>query len=116
MFVDRVNVNIRAGAGGDGLVNFRHEKFVDKGGPDGGDGGDGGNVVLQASRNQNTLAAFRYQKLLQAKNGEAGGQRKKHGKRGPDLIVDVPIGTVLTDEQGNILADLTQDGQTQIIA
>ena len=66
MFVDRVQVNIRAGDGGNGLVSFRTEKFVDKGGPDGGDGGQGGNVVLRASRNQNTLAAFRYQKLLQA--------------------------------------------------
>jgi GTP-binding protein len=116
MFVDRVGVLIRAGNGGDGLVSFRHEKFVDKGGPDGGDGGNGGNVVLQASRNQNTLAAFRYQKLLQAKHGEPGGMRKKHGKNGPDLVVDVPIGTVITDNQGIVLADLTQDGQTEVIA
>jgi len=116
MFVDRVNVNIRAGNGGDGLLSFRHEKFIDKGGPDGGDGGRGGNIILQASNNQNTLAAFRYKKLLQAKNGEAGGKRKRHGKNGDDLIVDVPVGTVVLDAKGDIVADLTQDGQTEVIA
>jgi GTP-binding protein len=116
MFVDRVNVHIRAGKGGDGLLSFRHEKFIAKGGPDGGDGGDGGSVIMRASRNQNTLADFRYKKLLQAKDGQAGGKRKRHGKKGEDLIVDVPVGTVLTDESGNLLADLTEDGQTEIIA
>jgi GTPase len=116
MFVDRVSVSIRAGDGGDGALSFRHEKFRARGGPDGGDGGHGGNVVLRASRNQNTLAAFRYQKLLQAKNGEPGGKRKRHGKNGEALLVDVPVGTVITDEQGQVLADLTQDGQSQIIA
>jgi GTP-binding protein len=80
MFVDRVNVHIRAGKGGDGLLSFRHEKFIAKGGPDGGDGGDGGSVIMRASRNQNTLADFRYKKLLQAKDGQAGGKRKRHGK------------------------------------
>ncbi|MBX4197270.1 GTPase ObgE [Candidatus Saccharibacteria bacterium] len=116
MFVDRVSVSIRAGDGGDGALSFRHEKFRARGGPDGGDGGHGGNVVLRASRNQNTLAAFRYQKLLQAKNGESGGKRKRHGKTGADLIVDIPIGTVIADEKGEVIADLTQDGQTEIIA
>jgi GTP-binding protein len=115
-FVDRVNVNVRAGKGGDGLLSFRHEKFIAKGGPDGGDGGDGGSVVMRASRNQNTLAAFRYKKLLKASDGQAGGKRKRHGKNGGDLIVDVPVGTVLTDEQGNVLADLTVDGQTEVVA
>jgi GTP-binding protein len=116
MFVDRVSVSIRAGNGGNGLVSFRHEKFVDKGGPDGGDGGRGGDVVLRASRNQNTLAAFRYQKLLQAKHGEAGDKRKRHGKNGGDLVVDVPVGTVINDAKGNLIADLTQDGQTEVVA
>jgi GTP-binding protein len=116
MFVDRVSVSVRAGNGGDGKLSFRHEKFIDKGGPDGGDGGHGGNVILHASRNQNTLAAFRYQKLLQAKGGEPGGKRKKHGKNGENLIVDVPVGTVITNEAGEVLADLTQDGQSQTIA
>jgi len=116
MFVDRVSVNIRAGKGGDGLLSFRREKFIAKGGPDGGDGGDGGSIVMRASRNQNTLAAFRYKKLLQAKDGQPGGQRKRHGRRGQDLTVDVPLGTVLTDHQGEVIADLTEDGQTQTIA
>jgi GTPase len=116
MFVDRVSVNIRAGNGGNGLLSFHTEKFVSKGGPDGGDGGNGGSVIMRASRNQNTLAAFRYKKLLQAKNGEAGGKRKRHGKTADDLFVDVPVGTVLTDDQGTVIADLTQDGQTEAIA
>ncbi|MBX4201706.1 GTPase ObgE [Candidatus Saccharibacteria bacterium] len=116
MFVDRVSVSIRAGNGGNGRVSFRHEKFIDKGGPDGGDGGNGGSVILRASRNQNTLAAFRYQKLLQAQHGQAGDKRKKHGKNGLDLYVDVPVGTAINDNNGNVLADLTQDGQTEIIA
>jgi GTPase len=116
MFVDRVSVSIRAGDGGDGALSFRHEKFRPRGGPDGGDGGHGGNIVLRASRNQNTLAAFRYQKLLQAKNGDAGGKRKRHGKNGADLVVDVPIGTVINDNQGIVIADLTEDGQSEVIA
>jgi len=116
MFVDRVSVTIKAGDGGDGMLSFRHEKFRARGGPDGGDGGNGGNVVLRASRNQNTLAAFRYQKLLQAKNGQSGGKRKRHGKKGEDLQVAVPVGTVVSDRDGNMLADLTADGQEIIIA
>jgi GTP-binding protein len=115
-FVDRVQVSIIAGAGGDGALSFRHEKFRARGGPDGGDGGNGGNVILRASRNQNTLAAFRYKKLLQAKSGQAGGKRKRHGKKGEDLEVQVPVGTVVNDETGGILADLTEDGQTALIA
>lgn len=115
-FVDRVSVLIKAGKGGDGALSFRHEKFRARGGPDGGDGGNGGSVILQASRNQNTLAAFRYKKLLQAKNGDSGGKRKRHGKNGQDLLVQVPVGTVITDKSGEILADLTKDGQTEVIA
>src|SRR3954467_8575570 len=115
-FVDRVQVSIIAGAGGDGALSFRHEKFRARGGPDGGDGGNGGNVILRASRNQNTLAAFRYKKLLQAKNGQTGGKRRKHGKKGEDLLVPVPVGTSVIDQSGQITADLTQDGQTELIA
>lgn len=116
MFVDRVEVKIKAGSGGDGMLSFRHEKFRARGGPDGGDGGDGGDVVLIASRNQNTLAAFRYKKLLQAKNGQPGGKRKRHGKKGENFKVDVPVGTVISDSEANLMADLTQDGQDFIIA
>ncbi len=116
MFVDKVAVTIQAGDGGDGVVNFRHEKFVDRGGPDGGDGGDGGDVVLQASRNQNTLATFRYQRLLKAAHGQKGTERKKHGANGKDNLVMVPVGTVVTDLEGRIMADLTEDGQQVVIA
>jgi GTP-binding protein len=116
MFVDKVLVSVQAGDGGDGIVNFRHEKYIDKGGPDGGDGGKGGDVVLVASRNQNTLATFRYQKLLKAESGQNGGERKKHGRSGADLVVAVPIGTMLIDEEGQLLADLTTDGQKTVIA
>lgn len=115
MFVDRVEVSVKAGDGGDGAVSFRHEKFVDKGGPDGGDGGNGGDVVLVASNSQNTLASFRYQKLLKAENGQAGAKRKRHGKNGQDLEVKVPVGTVVLTEDGSVLADLTEDGQKAVI-
>jgi GTP-binding protein len=116
MFVDRVKVSIKAGAGGDGALSFRHEKFRARGGPDGGDGGNGGSVLLVASRNQNTLAAFRYKKLLEAKPGAAGGKRKRHGKKGDDLEVAVPVGTAIIDPSGDTLADLTEDGQQFLIA
>jgi GTP-binding protein len=116
MFVDRVEVKVKAGDGGDGALSFRHEKFRAKGGPDGGDGGDGGDVILQASRNQNTLASFRYKKFLPAKNGQTGGKRKRHGKNGENLLVDVPVGTQVVSHNGEVLADLTEDGQTMVIA
>ncbi|MBX4188613.1 GTPase ObgE, partial [Candidatus Saccharibacteria bacterium] len=116
MFVDRVEVKVKAGDGGDGALSFRHEKFKTRGGPDGGDGGHGGKVVLQASRNQNTLAAFRYKKLLQAGNGQAGTKRRRHGKNGDNLVVAVPVGTQVLDEQGNILVDLIDDGQEFTLA
>lgn len=116
MFVDKVTVDVTAGHGGDGRRSFRHEKFIAKGGPDGGDGGDGGDVVLQASRNQNTLAAFRYQKELTADPGQPGGQSRKHGRSGQDLIVAVPVGTVAHGPEGQLLADLVVDGQTAVIA
>src|SRR5205085_3110566 len=115
-FVDRVQVSIKAGDGGDGTASFRHEKFRARGGPDGGDGGDGGDVILRASRNQNTLAAFRYKKMLQAQRGQSGGKSKKHGKSGADLEVDVPVGTVVADREGQVLADFIHDGQAAVLA
>lgn len=115
-FVDRVEVTLQAGDGGNGIVSFRREKFVDKGGPDGGDGGNGGDVILVASRNQNTLAAFRYQKLVKADDGKPGTERKRHGKSAESLEVAVPEGTVVLSEKGEILADLTHDGQRVVIA
>jgi GTPase len=116
IFVDKATVLVQAGDGGDGRLSFRREKFVDKGGPDGGDGGNGGNVIFVASRNQNTLASFRFEKELRAPSGQAGDSRRKHGRGGEDMRVLVPVGTVVTDESGEILADLATDGQEAIIA
>jgi GTP-binding protein len=116
MFIDKVTVELHAGDGGNGIVSFRKEKFVDKGGPNGGDGGDGGDIILRASRNQNTLASFRFQKLLQAESGSAGSKQNKHGKSGQDMVVDVPVGTVVFDEEGKELTDLSADDQTVVIA
>lgn len=114
-FIDRVEIDVIAGNGGDGKLSFRHEKFIDKGGPDGGDGGNGGDVILVASRNENTLATFRYQKEVKAENGQPGGKTRKHGRSAPDLLVPVPVGTVATHD-GMVIADLIEDGQEAIIA
>lgn len=116
MFVDIAKVRVKAGDGGNGVVSFRHEKFVDRGGPDGGDGGNGGDVVLVGSRNQDSLVAFRYQKLLRAESGQNGAKQRKHGKTGKTLEVPVPVGTVVTDTHGSQLADITQDKQRTVIA
>ncbi|HSX33648.1 MAG TPA: GTPase ObgE [Candidatus Saccharimonadales bacterium] len=115
-FVDKATVMVQAGDGGNGVVAWRHEKFVDKGGPDGGDGGNGGDVVLVASRNQNTLASFRFQKELVAESGAPGAKSKKHGKSASNLEVLVPVGTVAIDENGVILADMAEDGLKTVIA
>ncbi|MEX2006850.1 MAG: GTPase ObgE [Candidatus Saccharimonadales bacterium] len=116
MFVDTVAVRLEAGNGGDGIVNFRREKFVDKGGPDGGNGGNGGDIIVKASRNLNTLALLRYKKVLRAEAGQSGGRRRRHGKNGQDLEIAVPVGTVITDDAGEVLADLTEDGQSVVAA
>ncbi|MDB5182467.1 MAG: obg [Candidatus Saccharibacteria bacterium] len=116
MFVDRVNVGIEAGDGGNGYVSFRQEKFIDRGGPDGGDGGKGGSIVLVASRNQNTLANFRFQRALKAPDGEPGFKQRMHGRSGIDLKVPVPVGTVVLTEDGIELADLNEDGQEFVVA
>ena len=115
-FIDKVPVTVHAGNGGNGAVSFRHEKFIDHGGPDGGNGGDGGSVVFVASNNQDTLASFRFQKELRAEDGTAGSKRRKHGKNGADLRVMVPVGTTVASDTGEIIADLEQDGQEAVIA
>ena len=115
-FIDKVEVVVAAGKGGNGKMSFRREKFIAKGGPDGGDGGHGGNIVLVASRNQNTLARFRFQKELKAEPGQDGRPNRQHGKSGEDLLVDVPVGTVAMLAGGNVIADLTEDGQRTVIA
>ncbi len=116
MFIDKASVKVIAGDGGNGRVNFRHEKFVDRGGPDGGDGGDGGNVIMFASRNQNTLASFRYHKELLAEEGKPGDKQKKHGRSGKDLVIHIPVGTIVKNAEGVVLADFNEDQQKQIIA
>ena len=115
MFVDIARVFIRAGKGGNGAVSFRHEKYVDKGGPDGGDGGRGGDVVFLATKDLNTLLNFRYKPELKAENGEDGSKRKKRGKSGSPLVVKVPMGT-LVKHDGMVVADLTADQQQAVIA
>lgn len=115
-FVDKVNVTLQAGNGGDGAMSFKHEKSHPLGGPDGGDGGNGGDVVFVASQNENTLAAFRYQKLLKAEHGQPGMQNKRHGKSADDLRILVPVGTIIVDDSATIVADLTQNGQEIAVA
>ena len=115
MFVDIAKVLVQAGKGGDGVVSFRHEIYVDKGGPDGGDGGKGGDVVFEATENLNTLIDFRYKPELRAEKGQNGAKAKRHGKSGEDLIVKVPVGTVVKKD-GAVIADLTEHGERTIIA
>ena len=115
MFVDTAKVLIQAGKGGDGSVSFRHEIYVDKGGPDGGDGGKGGDVVFVASEDTNTLADFRYKPELKAEVGQNGAKANRRGKSGEDLEVKVPVGTIVWRE-GEIIADLTASGERVVVA
>ena len=115
MFVDTAKVYIEAGKGGNGAVSFRHEIYIPKGGPDGGDGGKGGDVVFVASKDCNTLIDFRFQPELKAEPGKNGSKRQSAGRSGKDLIVKVPVGTVVKKD-GEIVADLVYDGHTQIVA
>lgn len=115
MFVDTATVTVRAGRGGDGAVSFRHEIYVDKGGPDGGDGGKGGDVVFVATENLNTLLDFRYRPELKAEDGIAGSKRKRAGRMGQSLYVKVPVGTVVKQD-GKVITDLTTHGEQVVIA
>lgn len=115
MFVDTAKVYVKAGKGGNGAISFRREIYIPKGGPDGGDGGKGGDVVFVASKDCDTLIDFRFQPKLIAEDGKAGSGQKSSGKSGKDLIVEVPIGTVV--KRGDeIVADLTYDEQRAIVA
>ena len=115
MFVDTAKVFIKAGKGGNGAISFRHEIYIPKGGPDGGDGGKGGDVVFVASKDCDTLIDFRFQPKLIAEDGKSGSGQKSSGKSGKDLIVEVPIGTVVKRD-GEIVADLTHDEERAIVA
>ncbi|HHV65137.1 MAG TPA: GTPase ObgE [Peptococcaceae bacterium] len=117
MFYDRSKIYVKAGDGGSGAVSFRREKYVPLGGPDGGDGGRGGDIVLLADEGLRTLVDFRYKRHYKAERGEHGQGKDKHGKSGEDLILRIPVGTVVIDEAtGEILADLTKHGQKVVIA
>lgn len=115
MFIDTAKVRIRAGKGGSGAVSFRREKYIDRGGPDGGDGGRGGDVIFRAINDLNTLLKFRYKPELIAEDGQAGAKRDRRGRSGESLVVDVPVGTIISHD-GRQLADLDSDGQQEVIA
>jgi len=116
-FVDEARINVIAGDGGNGALGFRREKYIPRGGPDGGDGGDGGSVFLRASEGLNTLADFRHQRTYTAQRGENGRGQNCSGAGGDDYIIDVPVGTVATDlDNGQVIADLKHAGQTIKVA
>ncbi len=116
MFIDTAKISIKAGKGGDGAVSFHREKYIASGGPDGGDGGKGGNIIFQVDTNLSTLSDFRYKRKYAAENGENGKSGRCFGKNGKDLIIKVPQGTlVLDDESGRIIADMS-DAEPKIIA
>lgn len=117
MFIDTAKIFIKSGDGGNGAVSFRREKYVPKGGPDGGDAGKGGDIIFAVDRNLRTLMDFRYKKKYIAERGQDGGTNNCHGKDGEDLVINVPPGTIVRDsESQNILADLTEEGQKVVIA
>ena len=117
MFIDRARILVKAGDGGNGMSSFRREKYVPQGGPSGGDGGKGADVIIQADRNINTLVDFRYKRQFKGDAGGAGQSANKHGRGAENLIVSVPLGTTITDEEsGKLMADLVEDGQTFMVA
>jgi GTP-binding protein len=116
-FIDEARIEIHAGKGGDGAVSFRREKFVPRGGPDGGDGGRGGSVFAVADRNINTLIDYRYARIHRARNGEPGRGSQCNGKGADDIYLRMPVGTVIADEEtGAPVADLATDGQVALLA
>ena len=116
-FIDEAHIYVKAGNGGNGAISFRREKYIPKGGPDGGDGGNGGNIVMRCVANLNTLLDFKYKKEFIAEDGENGHGANSHGKKGQDLIINVPIGTeVFFDDEEEASIDFTEIGQEVIIA
>jgi GTP-binding protein len=115
-FVDYTRIYVKAGDGGRGCVSFRREKYVPRGGPDGGDGGRGGHVIFKTTKELNTLLDFRYRKEYQAERGQHGMGKKMHGRDGKDLIINVPIGTIIKDaETEDVVADLDAEGKEAVI-
>ena len=115
-FIDYVKINLKSGNGGRGFTHFRREKFVDKGGPDGGDGGRGGHIILRGNKQYWTLIHLKYQKHIKAEHGETGGKSRSSGKQGTDVIIDVPLGTIAKNaETGERMAEVLEDGQEVIL-
>ena len=116
-FVDEASITVTAGKGGNGSASFRREKFIPFGGPDGGDGGRGGSVYLEGDSGLNTLVDFRHQRKYKAQNGQGGSGRNMTGKSGEDIVIRVPLGTIVTDEEtGDHIGDVTADGQQLLVA
>ncbi len=117
MFADIANITVKAGNGGNGLVSFHREKYVPDGGPDGGDGGRGGNIVFKADKTISTLIDFAHKKTFTARNGEDGKARNSFGRKGEDLYIPVPVGTVIKDaKSGRVMKDMSEDGEEFIAA
>jgi GTP-binding protein len=117
MFIDEAKITVRSGKGGNGMMHFRREKYITRGGPDGGDGGKGGDVVLVVTEHLNTLYPFRNQRLFKADDGRRGGIQKQTGRSGEDLIVRVPPGTIVYDDASNdVIGDLVEEGQRLVVA
>jgi GTP-binding protein len=116
-FVDEASIRVFAGNGGSGCLSFRREKYIPRGGPDGGDGGDGGSVVMEADGALNTMVDYRFQRSYRAQNGEPGRGQNRTGKSGEDLVLPVPVGTTILDEDtGEMLGDLSEPGQRLVVA
>jgi GTP-binding protein len=116
-FVDEASIKVFAGNGGNGAMSFRREKYIAKGGPDGGDGGDGGSVIIEADVNLNTMVDYRFVRSYRAESGESGRGRNCTGRSGEDLVLKVPVGTTIIDEDiGEVLGDLSVDGQQLVVA
>ncbi len=115
MFIDKVKIYIKSGNGGNGSASLHTEKYVANGGPDGGDGGKGGDIIFEATSAENTLNVFHFQKHFRAGNGENGGKKNCYGKQGEDLVVKVPVGTVVKTLDGQVVADMFHDGQREVI-
>lgn len=114
-FVDKAPLRLKAGSGGDGAVSFHREKYVQNGGPDGGDGGKGGDVVLVADHNLHTLLDFRFRSKYAAENGDNGASNRRSGKSGADLVIKLPVGTIVRDNQDRIVADMFRNEETKVL-
>lgn len=116
MFVDKAKIHVKAGDGGNGCCSFRREKFVPRGGPDGGDGGEGGNVVIKTDPGEQSLVQYRFNQHFACKHGTHGKGKNLHGKRSSDVVLKVPVGTIVKDLAGNVLGDMDEGGMEIVVA